>query len=251
MAVTVSGANSQSLATLNLNTSDLDSIVASASPSLTPIVYDTVAAVPTVAATLTVPTSLSSTVINASGLGTVASVSTGTGADTVSSGTAVVSASVTPTPTVTSATGTDTVGLLNSVVNSVQLNFLPSTGATTSVAGGSGTSSITGGATTANPAATPAAATASQSNETLTGGIVPTTFNLSMDTTPGSGAGITDTIKNFTGLDTLNLGGSAANNMALSTYQVTNGSGSFSLPDGTKVVLQGYSSPLSTTNLTH
>ena len=89
------------------------------------------------------------------------------------------------------------------------------------------------------------------SNETLTGGLVPQTFNLSMDTTPGSGAGITDTIKNFTGLDTLNLGGSAANSMALSTYQVTNGSGSFSLPDGTKVVLQGYGNPLNSANLTH
>jgi hypothetical protein len=71
-----------------------------------------------------------------------------------------------------------------------------------------------------------------------------------MDTTPGSGAGITDTIKNYTGLDTLNLGGSGANSQALSTYQVTNGSGSFSLPDGTKVVLQGYTGPSSSLHLT-
>ena len=249
MAVTVSGSNGQSLTTLNLSTSDLTGILASASPTLAPILYDVVPVVPTVSATLTVPTSLSSTVINVSGLSTPVSVATGTGVDTVSSGTLLVSAAVTPTPTVTAATGTDTMGLVNTVLNSVQLNFMPTTSTTTSVAGGLVTTSITGGATTTNAAA--ATASVSRSNETLTGGIVPQTFNLSMDTTPGSGAGITDTITHFNGLDTLNLGGSAANNMALSTYQVTGGSGSFSLPDGTKVVLQGYTNPLSTINLTH
>jgi Ca2+-binding RTX toxin-like protein len=88
-------------------------------------------------------------------------------------------------------------------------------------------------------------------NETLNGGTGAEEI-LKLVTTRTSGTGTTDTITDFQpGKDIIELNGGAANAYALHTYSIVDGSGTFYLLDGTKVVLQGYTGPLTESNLKH
>lgn len=93
---------------------------------------------------------------------------------------------------------------------------------------------------------------ASTGNETLGGGEGHNVFDVSLHTKPGqAGYGTTDTIKDFTKHDLLDVGGIRAINYALNTYSISGGSGSFLLEDGTKVLLQSDTYPLLLTDFKH
>ncbi len=78
-------------------------------------------------------------------------------------------------------------------------------------------------------------------NETLVAGSGKDILNLTIhDVTGTSGNGTTDTITGFNKMDLLNVGGASAIDFAMDTYHVVGGNGTFSLLDGTKVVLDGF-----------
>jgi Ca2+-binding RTX toxin-like protein len=86
-------------------------------------------------------------------------------------------------------------------------------------------------------------------NETLNGG-TGSSERLTLLTDRTGGTGTTDTIVDFApGRDIIELNGGAGNAYALQTYEVVNGSGTFYLLDGTKVVLEGYTGPLTRSDL--
>lgn len=86
-------------------------------------------------------------------------------------------------------------------------------------------------------------------NETLGGGAGHNLFDLGVHLVVGkAGDGTTDVINDFNTKDLLHVGGVLATNYALNTYQIINGSGTFLLEDGTKVVLQGFNHHLSGSN---
>jgi Ca2+-binding RTX toxin-like protein len=94
---------------------------------------------------------------------------------------------------------------------------------------------------------------ASVGNETLGGGDGSSTFEFYDMKNAGASSQVTDVITNFNSSDIIKLlgkGTHAAINYALNTYQVGAGSSSFSLEDGTKVVLAGYTGPLTHSNFT-
>jgi Ca2+-binding RTX toxin-like protein len=117
-----------------------------------------------------------------------------------------------------------------------------------SINGGSGSATILGGGagdTLIGGTGMNDVLRASAGNESLTGGDGSTNFQFYDHKNP-MGSGITDTITNFNSSDVIKLlggGTAAAINYALNTYQVAGGSSSFSLEDGTKVVLAGYTGP--------
>lgn len=77
-------------------------------------------------------------------------------------------------------------------------------------------------------------------NETLGGGAGANVFDLSIHSVEGKGgAGTTDVVLDFRGHDLLDVGGIANINYALNTFDASGGIGTFSLLDGTKVVLDG------------
>jgi Ca2+-binding RTX toxin-like protein len=87
---------------------------------------------------------------------------------------------------------------------------------------------------------------AAAGNETLISGSGTQILNLRIHLTSGtSGVGTTDTVQNFGSQDYFDYGGTHAINVALQSYQVSGGSGSFSLADGSTVVLQGYTGSIS------
>lgn len=97
---------------------------------------------------------------------------------------------------------------------------------------------------------------ASTGNETLGGGTGDNVFDLTIHHIHGTaGAGTTDTITDFsqgtTTQDLLNVGGTHAINLALHSYSVTPSGGTFSLEDGTKVVLQGFTGSLTSSDFKH
>ncbi len=89
---------------------------------------------------------------------------------------------------------------------------------------------------------------AGSGNETLIGGTGEGVFLLAG---AGSGAGSTITIEDFKGShDVLEVGGGGQEaDYILKNYSVVGGSDTFYLQDGTKVVLQGYSTPLTHSDL--
>jgi len=119
-------------------------------------------------------------------------------------------------------------------------------GAVTITGGGAGDTLIGGGGADQINAA--------MGNETLGGGIgkASDTFGLTIHEVTGlAGAGTTDTIIDFSKAhDLLSVGNILAVNYALNTYEVSGGSASFMLEDGTKVVLQGFTGHLNSGNFT-
>lgn len=91
-------------------------------------------------------------------------------------------------------------------------------------------------------------------NETLQGGHSASQdiFGLTIHAHLGAGGfGTTDSIADFQKAhDLLSVGDAAAVNYALNTYEVSGGSASFLLEDGTKVVLQGFTGHLTSGNFT-
>lgn len=92
--------------------------------------------------------------------------------------------------------------------------------------------------------------TAGAGNETLGGGSGSTLFDLSLHTIVGVGASV-DKILDFTTKDLLDVGGIKEIDMALSTYHVSHGNGEFLLGDGSKIVLEGYTHPLTISDFKH
>jgi Ca2+-binding RTX toxin-like protein len=90
-------------------------------------------------------------------------------------------------------------------------------------------------------------------NETLGGGSGSTTFQFYDMKNVGSMSTVYDHITNFNSTDIIKLigaGSVSAINYALNTYTVGAGASSFSLEDGTKVILNGYTGPLTHSNFT-
>ncbi len=123
-----------------------------------------------------------------------------------------------------------------------------------SITGGAGSVTITGGGagdTLQAGSGLDNVIQAGSGNETLGGGSNGSTlFDLSLHTIVGVGAAI-DTILDFTTTDLLQVGGITAIDLALSSYHVLNGNGTFLLGDGSKVVLDGYTQPLNMTDFKH
>jgi len=122
--------------------------------------------------------------------------------------------------------------------------------------GGSGSTTILGGGagdTLIGGTGTGDVLRAAAGNETLTGGDGSTTFQFYDMKNVASMSTVYDTITNFNSADIIKLigvGTEAAINYALNTYTVGSTSSSFSLEDGTKVVLSGYTGPLTHSNFT-
>jgi Ca2+-binding RTX toxin-like protein len=86
---------------------------------------------------------------------------------------------------------------------------------------------------------------AASGNETLIGGSGHMTFDLLIGDNVGTlGSGTTDTIFDFDAQDILKVGNSTAVDYALSTYEVVGNNGTFLLQDGTRVILEGFTGPL-------
>jgi len=124
------------------------------------------------------------------------------------------------------------------------------------IVGGSGSTTILGGGagdTLLGGTGMGDVLRAGAGNETLGGGSGSTTFQFYDMKNVGSMSTVYDHITNFNSSDIIKLigGGSvAAINYALNTYTVGAGSSSFSLEDGTKVILNGYTGPLTHSNFT-
>jgi Ca2+-binding RTX toxin-like protein len=125
-----------------------------------------------------------------------------------------------------------------------------------SIYGGSGSATVLGGGngdTLLGGTGTGDVVGAGAGNETLGGGSGSTQFQFHDMENVGSPDTVYDTITNFNSSDLIKLIGadtSAAINYALSTYTVGSTSSSFSLEDGTKVVLSGYTGTLTHANFT-
>ena len=92
---------------------------------------------------------------------------------------------------------------------------------------------------------------ASTGNETLGAGTGSVLFDLAINNPKGTtGAGVTDTITNFSSLDLLNVGGPKGTSLALHSYEIVGGSGTFMLQDGAQVVLTGYTGTLTAADFT-
>jgi Ca2+-binding RTX toxin-like protein len=128
--------------------------------------------------------------------------------------------------------------------------FYGGSGGNNDIVAGSGNATIIGGGggdTLAAGAGTDLLK-AGTGNETLIGGSGETTFKVISGTTGGSGAVIT--IQDFNPNDVIEVGGGyMASDYILKHYTVVNGSDTFYLQDGTKVVLQGYHAHLTPLDL--
>jgi Ca2+-binding RTX toxin-like protein len=126
-------------------------------------------------------------------------------------------------------------------------NFIDGgTGSVTILGGGAG-DTLLGGTGTGD------VLRAGAGNETLGGGDGSTTFQFYDMKNVGSMSTVYDHIANFNSSDIIKLiggGTNAAINYALNTYTVGATSSSFSLEDGTKVILNGYTGPLTHANFT-
>jgi Ca2+-binding RTX toxin-like protein len=122
--------------------------------------------------------------------------------------------------------------------------------------GGSGSVTILGGGagdTLLGGTGTGDVLRAGAGNETLGGGSGSTTFQFYDMKNVGATSTVYDHITNFNSSDIIKLIGGASElaiNYALNTYTVGAGSSSFSLEDGTKVILNGYTGPLTHSNFT-
>lgn len=134
--------------------------------------------------------------------------------------------------------------------------FSGGTAGDNSIYGGSGSATVIGGGngdTLLGGTGTGDIVGAGAGNETLGGGSGSTQFQFYDTENAGSPSTVYDTITNFNSSDLIDLIGAnsaAAINYALSTYTVGATSSSFSLEDGTKVVLTGYTGTLTHGNFT-
>jgi Ca2+-binding RTX toxin-like protein len=124
------------------------------------------------------------------------------------------------------------------------------------IEGGSGSTTILGGGagdTLLGGTGTGDILRAGAGNETLGGGSGSTTFQFYDMKNVGAISTVYDHITNFNSSDIIKLMGAGTNaaiNYALNTYTVGASSSSFSLEDGTKVILNGYTGPLTHGNFT-